>query len=643
MCGTIMKKWVLDASSTRQARFAPPGIRKAHFRMVYLLLVMENISLNPTVFADAEDGCGFGEQVCRSKGPRWLHASDGRAREKVGGGISVVGGEANVPHSGYLNDITSVTGADHSPMPCVCDAQATVLCCLRSSSPSARNNIPNDCDSPQKTTPKYHCDQCSNDVTNTVRIRCADKDCPDFDLCVTCFCEGKEPMKHKSWHDYRVVKPHAFPIFSPDWDADEELLLVEAAEKQGMGNWQAIADYVGTKTRDECERHYVETYVESKDWPLPNMNLHFDISEGEFRERKRARLHAMQGRSPLPIKGSGSTKAGAPLTSGPTFHEIQGYMPRRLEFETEVENDAEQTVKDMMFGDEDAPEEVELKLMVLDIYNSKLDKRAERRKLIFERGLLEYKKNLAADKKRTKDDRDLHARTRVFARLQTSADYEKFVKGLLDEQRLRDRIAQLQEWRSNGITTIKNGELYEKDKMNRATNIKTFIARESERAQARAASRQAAARIEDTPSRASTPKPIGRKPANPLVIKEAEGVHLLTEEEQQLCSSLRIMPRPYLVIKETILKECARLGGLKRRQARQLIKIDVNKTSRIYDFFVEVGWIRPPRGGQGDEGTAGGAVPGPAGPAGGAVGGGGGGGGSGGGGGQVQGDGMVLG
>lgn len=148
--------------------------------------------------------------------------------------------------------------------------------------------------------------------------------------------------------------------------------------------------------------------------------------------------------------------------------------------------------------------------------------------------------------------------------------------------------------------------------------------------------------LSQTPSRAGTPKPAGRKPgifyyilghivfffffligsdehqpsflsptssppvAAPLNIKEAEGVHLLTKEEQELCSSLRIMPRPYLVIKETILKECARLGGLKRRQARELIKIDVNKTSRIYDFFVEVGWIRPPKGGE--EGGIGGAA-----------------------------------
>lgn len=33
-------------------------------------------------------------------------------------------------------------------------------------------------------------------------------------------------------------------------------------------------------------------------------------------------------------------------------------MPGRLEFETEYENEAEQSVKDMIFNEDDAPEEV---------------------------------------------------------------------------------------------------------------------------------------------------------------------------------------------------------------------------------------------------------------------------------------------
>ncbi|PHZ12709.1 transcriptional adaptor 2 [Rhizopus microsporus ATCC 52813] len=414
--------------------------------------------------------------------------------------------------------------------------------------------------------PKYHCDACSNDVTNTVRIRCADKDCPDFDLCVTCFCGGAEPVKHKTWHDYRIVKPHNFPIFSEDWDADEELLLIEAAEKMGIGNWQAIADYVGTKNKTDCEQHYLDVYVSSPDWPLPRM----DLNVSDYSNRP---------------------NTSKPITSGPSYHEIQGYMPRRFEFETEYENDAEQFVKDMVFNDDDTQEEIDLKIMVLDIYNSRLDRRMERKKLIFERRWLDFKRMQAIERKRQKEEREIYNKTRVFCRLQTEEDYETFVKGLVKEQQLRDRIATLQEWRQAGLTTIRQGEQYEREKQNRLAQLKTFMSLSNDRLGASASQRntyrsQMASLV--TSNVAATAAPAGgRKPANPLNIRDADGVHLLTEEEQILCSTLRIMPRPYLVIKDTILKEYAKQGYLKRRQARALIKIDVNKTSRIYDFFVE--------------------------------------------------------
>lgn len=465
-----------------------------------------------------------------------------------------------------------------------------------------------------KEPPKYHCDACSHDLTNTVRIRCADKDCPDFDLCVSCFCGGAEPVKHKTYHDYRIVKPHNFPIFSEDWDADEELLLIQAAEKMGLGNWQAIADYVGTKSRSECEQHYIDVYVSSPYWPLPRMNLQFETSEEECRERKRVRLHQSRGvtaRKPA----SSQPNAAKPMTSGPTFHEIQGYMPRRFEFETEYENDAEQYVKDMVFNDDDTQEEIDLKVMVLDIYNSRLDRRMERKNLIFERRWLDFKRMQATERKRQKEEREIYNKTRVFCRLQTEADYDMFVKGLIKEQQLRDRISTLQEWRQAGLTTIKQGEQYEREKQNRLQQLKTYVSLSNERIGNGVSQRnnyrsqmtalapsQGASYYRDRPTLppATTTNAIissaapsgGRKPANPLNIQEADGVHLLTEEEQILCSTLRIMPRPYLVIKDTILKEYAKLGYMKRRQARSLIKIDVNKTSRIYDFFVESGWIK---------------------------------------------------
>ena len=67
------------------------------------------------------------------------------------------------------------------------------------------------------------------------------------------------------------------------------------------------------------------------------------------------------------------------------------------------------------------------------------------------------------------------------------------------------------------------------------------------------------------------------------------------------------MPKPYLVIKETLVREYARRGGkLRRREARDLVKIDVNKTSRVWDFLVQAGFLRvgsmdaPPAAAAGD-------------------------------------------
>jgi len=48
-----------------------------------------------------------------------------------------------------------------------------------------------------------------------------------------------------------------------------ELLLLEAVSLQGLGNWQAIAEHIGTRTKDEVEDHYKSVYVNSPNWPLP--------------------------------------------------------------------------------------------------------------------------------------------------------------------------------------------------------------------------------------------------------------------------------------------------------------------------------------------------------------------------------------
>lgn len=61
----------------------------------------------------------------------------------------------------------------------------------------------------------------------------------------------------------------------------------------------------------------------------------------------------------------------------------------------------------------------------------------------------------------------------------------------------------------------------------------------------------------------------------------APDLHLLTKEEVELCNVLHIQPKPYLVIKETLLKEAMKQGGsLKKKDARAICK--VGSTSLLF-------------------------------------------------------------
>ncbi|OMH81356.1 Transcriptional adapter 2 [Zancudomyces culisetae] len=108
-----------------------------------------------------------------------------------------------------------------------------------------------------------------------------------------------------------------------------------------------------------------------------------------------------------------------------------GYMPGRQEFEVEYENDAEQLIKDLYFGEEDSAEETALKTVIMEIYNNKLERREERKRFLLERNLLDYSKNMAVERKRAPEDRDMLNKTKVFAKVMNTQEYKMFTDGLL--------------------------------------------------------------------------------------------------------------------------------------------------------------------------------------------------------------------
>ncbi|BGP17190.1 hypothetical protein JCM10213_006012 [Rhodosporidiobolus nylandii] len=504
---------------------------------------------------------------------------------------------------------------------------------------------------------KATCDSCSADITHTVHVRCAERvggedgtegrlTCPDFDLCVDCFLHGKSLGPHRPTHAYRIISSHSFPIFTRDWGADEELALIEGAQIYGLGNWADIAEHVGGRTKEDCAEHYRKIYLESEEYPLPNIDPVSPADIDAFPSRKAARLHELQSR-PLPMPPP------KPMASAPTCHELGGYMPGRLEFEHEWENEAEMLIKDMEFGrvyhfggetqpaappaapaegeapaEEEKPlpdgqnegdepeEELELKMAVLEMFNERYDKRMAAKEMIFDRGLINYKTMSAAERKRSKEERDLITRTKVFSRIQTAMDHEEFVDGLLYEVALRKRIAELQSYRRAGITTLAEAERYEQAKQQRLSS--------------KAAYRDTLALSFGASSGPRRPNPAAQITANlrnrpppPLTLATAGSLQLLTPLEQRLCATLRILPRPYLFLKEVLLREWVRLKGrMGAREARRAVLREKNgellgpeegaqgewgeKIERVWEFVRDLSGLRESEGeseedGEGDE------------------------------------------
>ncbi|KAF4628810.1 hypothetical protein G7Y89_g9341 [Cudoniella acicularis] len=511
---------------------------------------------------------------------------------------------------------------------------------------------------------KYVCDVCSADITSTVRIRCAHSACNEYDLCVQCFSSCETTHNHApATHPFRVIEQNSVPIYDKEWGADEELLLLEGCEIYGLGSWADIADHIGGyRDKNEVAEHYINTYVKSPNFPLParaspqDLELLNEIPREQFQASKKRRIEDRKEKQKNAPPAQPKKK---PTASVPACHEVQGYMPGRLEFETEYANEAEEAVQLMQFdpGDGLNPRtgemepEMELKMTVMDVYNSRLTQRAERKKVIFEHNLLEYRKHAAADKKRTKEERDLLNKAKPFARMMNKDDFEEFCTGLIHELNLRQAITQLQEWRNMRVETLKGGEKYEADKVHRAQNkvpmgsldrdrlasskkpppaIETpsgaaaLIAPEpprlpqtqpedppAEASPARAALAEKtngaltnghAATTNGLTNGTSTPTPITRvkytipvlSGVPPLTLSQenAPDLHLLTSEEAELCKMTRIQPKPYLVLKERILKEAVVGNGtLKKKQVKELCRIDGQKAGRIFDFFVNAGWI----------------------------------------------------
>ncbi|XP_044461490.1 transcriptional adapter ADA2b-like isoform X1 [Mangifera indica] len=472
----------------------------------------------------------------------------------------------------------------------------------------------------------YHCNYCNKDITGKIRIKCAV--CPDFDLCIECFSVGAEVTPHKSNHPYRVMDNLSFPLICPDWNADDEILLLEGIEMYGLGNWTEVAEHVGTKTKEHCIEHYNSVYMNSPFFPLPDMSHVVGknrkellaMAKGHSEDKKgstmigeltlkeespfspsRVKLEEPHqgGPSGRLISGSNAEpqmersfkgkKLMLSANDGPSLVELSCYNPKRQEFDPEYDNDAEQLLAEMEFKDTDSEEERELKLRVLHIYSKRLDERKRRKDFILERNLLypnPFEKDLSPE------ERAICRRYDVFMRFHSKEEHEELLQTVIAEHRTLKRLQELKEAQASGCRTSTEADRYLD--LKRKREAEEALRRSKDSGQVGTSSQAGANAFMSSESvgKDSNLRPAGLASAshvNDLDILGFTETQLLSEAEKRLCCEIRLPSPLYLRMQEIISREVFSGNVTKKADVYHLFKIEANKVDRVYDMLVKKG------------------------------------------------------
>lgn len=425
---------------------------------------------------------------------------------------------------------------------------------------------------------KPRCGGCK-DIVSEPYIVCVACRPAQIQLCLQCFSKGVEFGLHESDHAYTILR-NDFSLFENGWTAAEETVLLETLSDCGYGNWSDAAQRLRTKTKEECKRHYNKSYINDPVVDLP-----------QFREWN-------QEVYPQPLVYKLCDDPPRFPDTSVMQQEMGGYMAARGDFNVEYDNFQELEIQSISFDEEETDElENRLNLAVMDVYLRSLKQRGRRKKIVRKYGLINLSKVQASHRLYAHHITDLVDKLRVFAQLFSPMEYDKFIKGIHLEKELRLQIRRLQECRQNGIIHIRNTNIYKTLKKRRQAtksqiNLLSEILVHMTDNKACQSWLQRQVVLNTLSKGVSGPIPmIPRRSAPPLDIVGLPGYDKLSDSEREMCASIRLVPDAYLEFRGVMTTECAKSGCLKLSQARNMIKIDVNKTRRIYDFLLSEGHI----------------------------------------------------
>jgi len=200
---------------------------------------------------------------------------------------------------------------------------------------------------------------------------------------------------------------------------------------------------------------------------------------------------------------------------------------------------------------------------MVKIYNDRLRERAKKHQVIRNHGLIQRYYNFQRR----------YSALSPFAVLLTGFQMDYLLAGLQRAEELRVKIAELCEIRAQGVKTRRAAVLMKKLSALRTEqmkNMKTWAPVKTDL------------------------KGLSKREMRPLQVTGLPSSERLTAEERELCAQARLVPESFFQFKQILISECNKQNGIKLAQARKVIKIDVNKTRKLFDFLMSTGVIHPP-------------------------------------------------
>jgi len=323
---------------------------------------------------------------------------------------------------------------------------------------------------------------------------------------------------------------------TPAWSLAQNIALLETVEQCGLHSWDEVARIseanFGKVAPQQLEEHF--------QWVCERLSTSgIEPPSTPCPPSNVFPLLTPLDRPPRPPP---------PPSSATSARHLAGYNPARGDFASLPEPTLELLLSNLTVPESDLEEELQCTLV--RAYNRRLKHRLRKLALVKEHGLLTRRPRLPPPWLR-------------FSSFYCALDLAFLIQGVEAERQLRARVLRLQHLRRCGVTLLAAAPLF-----------KTLEKRRGEHA--------AALKEEEG----------GRKGVLPLDIVGLPEYEKLSEPERALCTELRLLPSVFAELRAKLEEESSLRGGLLLAEAREALRIDVNKTRRVFNLLVAEGVVQ---------------------------------------------------